>query len=99
MLQSLQKQFGAAVQEFPQTVANCTVMGETLYSLIKGRNLIAYPDADIEQHVTNATGIETPRGFRIAKEKASRKIDLPLLCRWLVLRRWRAATPSVGDRS
>jgi phage terminase large subunit-like protein len=77
MLQSLQKKMGATVvQEFPQTVANCTVMGEELYSLIKGKNLVAYPDSEMQAHVTNATGVETVRGFRIAKEKASKKIDL-----------------------
>jgi hypothetical protein len=51
-------------------------MGEELYSLIKGKNIIAYPDSDIRTHVLNAVGIETPRGFRIAKEKTSKKIDL-----------------------
>ncbi len=77
MLQSLQRKIGATVvQEFPQTVANTTVMGETLYDLIKNRNLVAYPSDELRQHVTNATGVETARGFRIAKEKASKKIDL-----------------------
>lgn len=76
MLQSLRLKFGAAVEEFPQTVANTTQMGETLYSLIKNKNLTAYESAEIGEHVLNATGIETARGFRIAKEKASKKIDL-----------------------
>jgi phage terminase large subunit-like protein len=76
MLQSLQRKIGpTVVQEFPQTVANTTVMGEELYALVNGRNLVAYPDADIHAHVLNATGVETARGFRLAKEKASRKID------------------------
>jgi ABC-type glutathione transport system ATPase component len=44
MIQSLQKKISAAAaQEFPQTVANTTAMGESLYSLIKGKNLLAYP--------------------------------------------------------
>jgi phage terminase large subunit-like protein len=78
MLQSLQKKIGAnVVQEFPQAVSNTTVMGEQLYGLIKGKNLVAYPDADMRAHVTNATGVETARGFRIAKEKASKKIVWP----------------------
>jgi hypothetical protein len=64
------------VQEFPQTVANTTTMGESLYGLIKGKNLIMYPDADMRSHVLNATGVETARGFRMAKEKATKKIDL-----------------------
>jgi phage terminase large subunit-like protein len=77
MLQSLQRKIGATVvQEFPQTVANTTVMGEELYSLIKGKNLVAYPDAELKAHITNSTGVETARGFRFAKEKASKKIDL-----------------------
>jgi phage terminase large subunit-like protein len=77
MLQSLQRKIGSTVvQEFPQTVANTTIMGEELYSLIKAKNLVSYPDAEIQAHVCNATGIETTRGFRIAKEKANRKIDL-----------------------
>jgi len=77
MLQNLQKKIGSnVVMEFPQTVANTTTMGESLYSLIKGKTLVAYPDDDIEAHILNATGVETARGFRIAKEKASKKIDL-----------------------
>jgi phage terminase large subunit-like protein len=77
MLQNLQRKMGESiVQEFPQTVANTTIMGETLFDLIKNRNLIAYADAQIREHVTNATGIETARGYRLAKDKASKKIDL-----------------------
>jgi hypothetical protein len=61
-------------------------MGESLFDLIKNRNLVAYADPQIREHVTNATGIETARGYRLAKEKASKKIDLAVW-RW----RWRAA--------
>jgi len=64
------------VCEFPQTVPNTTVMGEELYALIKNKNIVSYPDNELQAHVTNATGVETARGFRIAKEKASKKIDL-----------------------
>jgi phage terminase large subunit-like protein len=77
MIQSFKKKIGSTVAlEFPQTVANCTVMGEALYDLIKNRNLLAYPDPQLKEHVTNATGVETARGYRIAKDKASKKIDL-----------------------
>ena len=75
-LQNLRLLLGSAVQEFPQTVANCTIMGEELWSLIKNRNLVSYESAEIKEHVQNTTGVETPRGFRLAKEKASKKIDL-----------------------
>ena len=77
MIQSLQKKMGVTVVcEFPQTVPNTTVMGEELYALIKNKNIVSYPDNELQAHVTNATGVETARGFRIAKEKASKKIDL-----------------------
>lgn len=66
---------GIPVQEFPQTVSNTTRMGQTLYDLIKSRNLVLYPDQELRQHCLNAIAIEQPRGFRLAKEKASRKID------------------------
>jgi phage terminase large subunit-like protein len=93
-LQFLQAKMGeSVVQEFPQTQANCTIMGEELYSLIKGRNLIAYPDSDVRAHVLNATGIETPRGFRIAKEKASKKIDLAVALAMAACAALRAGKP------
>src|SRR5262249_51202072 len=77
MIQSLQKKMGVTVvQEFPQTVPNTTMMGEELYALIKNKNIVSYADNELLAHVTNATGVETARGFRIAKEKASKKIDL-----------------------
>ena len=37
--------------------------------------LSVYPDAELRQHVMNAVAIETPRGWRLAKEKSTRKID------------------------
>jgi phage terminase large subunit-like protein len=94
MLQSLQRKIGATlVQEFPQTVANTTTMGETLYDLVKNRNLVAYPSDELRQHVTNATGIETARGFRIAKEKASKKIDLAVALAMAVCAALQAGKP------
>jgi hypothetical protein len=98
----------AVVQEFPQTVSNTTVMGEELYSLIKGKNLVAYSDADMRVHVTNATGVETATGFRIAKEKASKKVELAVALAMAVCAALQAGKPltnphavplGVGNRS
>ena len=75
LIQRLQAQ-GLPVEEFPQTVPNCTKMGEELFSLISNKNLIVYPSPEMREHVTNAVAIETPRGIRLAKEKATKKIDL-----------------------
>lgn len=67
---------GLCIEEFPQTVANTTRMAQTLYDLLKGRNLVLYADDELRQQALNTIAVETPRGLRIAKEKASKKIDL-----------------------
>jgi phage terminase large subunit-like protein len=67
---------GIPMREYPQTVSNLTAMGSNLYELIKGRNLIAYPDDAIRLAVSRTIALETPRGLRLAKEKQSHKIDV-----------------------
>lgn len=66
---------GIRMREFPQTVANTTRMGQILFDVIQRRVLVLYPSAELRQQAMNAIAIETARGFRIAKEKASKKID------------------------
>jgi hypothetical protein len=67
---------GLPIIEFPQTVPNLTLASQNLYELISGRNLIAYPDAPMRLAISRAVAVETSRGWRIAKEKASHKIDV-----------------------
>jgi phage terminase large subunit-like protein len=62
--------------EFPQSVPNLTEASTNLYETIKGRNLIAYADDDIRLAISRAVALETTRGWRIAKEKQSHKIDV-----------------------
>jgi hypothetical protein len=69
-------QAGVPMVEFPQTQARLTDAGSNLYELVKGRNLVVYPDAEIRLAVQRSIAIETGRGWRIAKEKASHKIDV-----------------------
>ncbi len=66
---------GLPMLEFPQSVPNLTEASTNLYELLKGRNLTAYSDADLRLAVSRCVAIETSRGWRIAKEKASHKID------------------------
>jgi phage terminase large subunit-like protein len=66
---------GITVEEFPQSVGNMTLASQTLYELIKGRNLTAYPDDAIRLAVSRAVAVETSRGWRISKEKQSHKVD------------------------
>jgi phage terminase large subunit-like protein len=67
---------GLPMREYPQSVPNLTAAGNNLYELIKSQGLVAYADDDIRLAVSRAIAIETPRGFRIAKEKTSHKIDV-----------------------
>ena len=62
--------------EFPQTVAEPDEASSNLYDVIKGRNLTVYPDDDMRLAVSRAVALETSRGWRIAKEKQSHKIDV-----------------------
>jgi phage terminase large subunit-like protein len=69
-------QQGLPMVEFPQSVPNLTEASTNLYEIVKGRNLIAYPDHDMRLAVSWAVALETSRGWRIAKEKQSHKIDV-----------------------
>jgi hypothetical protein len=67
---------GVPMREYPQTTGNLTEIGSNLYELIKGRGLAVYRDANLRLAISRTIAIETPRGWRIAKEKASHKIDV-----------------------
>lgn len=64
------------MQEFPQTSGNLTDASSNLYELIKGENLAVYPDEAMRTSISQAIAVETPRGWRIAKEKQRHKIDV-----------------------
>jgi hypothetical protein len=67
---------GVLMKEYPQSVSNLTAMGENLFQLIKGRNLLVYPDEEIRTAVSRAAAVEGPRGWKIAKDKQSHQIDI-----------------------
>jgi phage terminase large subunit-like protein len=67
---------GLRMVEFAQSVPNLTEASSNLYELIKGRNLAIYPDAEMRLAVSRCVALETSRGWRIAKEKVSHKIDV-----------------------
>jgi hypothetical protein len=66
---------GIPIREFPQTQANCTLMGQTLFDLLTGQNLELYQSDEMRQQALSTVAVENPRGWRLAKEKASKKID------------------------
>jgi phage terminase large subunit-like protein len=67
---------GVPIEGFPQSASNLTEASQNLYELIKGGNLVAYPDAAVRLAVSRAVAVETARGWRIAKDKQSHKIDV-----------------------
>jgi phage terminase large subunit-like protein len=73
-ISTLQKA-GLPIEEFAQTSANCTRMGQTLFDGLNGKNIILYRARDLRQHALNTVAVDTARGWRIAKERSSKKID------------------------
>ena len=67
---------GLPMVEFPQSSPNLTRMGQNLYELIKGGNLQLYQDVEMRLSASHAIAIQSSRGWRIAKEKTSHKIDV-----------------------
>jgi phage terminase large subunit-like protein len=58
------------------TAPNLTAASQNLYELIREQALVAYPDEAIRLAISRAVAIETPRGWKISKEKISHRIDV-----------------------
>jgi hypothetical protein len=67
---------GVNMVEFPQSLPNLTSASQNLFELIKAQGIVAYPDADVRLAIQRSIAVENPRGWRIAKEKSSHKIDV-----------------------
>ena len=67
---------GIAVEEFPQSSPNLTAASQNLFELINSQALICYPDDELRLAISRAVAIETPRGWRIGKERQAFKIDI-----------------------
>ncbi len=67
---------GVPMREYPQSPANLTSMGSNLYEMIKSRGIVVYPDEGLRLAISRAVAVETPRGWKISKEKVSHKIDV-----------------------
>jgi hypothetical protein len=94
--QRLQRQ-GLRMQEFPQTMSNLTTMGENLFALIKGRNLLVYPDEQIRTAVLHAVAVESGRGWRLDKSKQSDHVDIVISLAMAALAAVRAQGASTFD--
>ena len=65
---------GFRVIEFPQGGKRIEA-DQGLYTAIVSQSLAHYGEPVLGEHVLNAVAVETPRGFRLAKEKTTLKID------------------------
>ena len=67
---------GLNMVEFNQTIPNLTTASQNLYELIKGQNIIVYEDDAIRTAISRAIAQENTRGWKIAKDKTSSRIDI-----------------------
>jgi len=67
---------GVKMVERAQSVPNITESSTCLYELVKAGNLAVYRDDALRTAVQRAVAIETARGWKIAKAKASHKVDV-----------------------
>lgn len=65
---------GIRIKEFPQTNQR-TEADQALYDAIIGGQVQHYNHPDLNAHIRNAIAVESVRGFRLAKDKTSLKID------------------------
>lgn len=65
---------GVRMIDMPQTTARVAA-DQSLYDAVMGRTIRHFNHPELNQAIANAVAVETPRGFRLAKEKTSRKID------------------------
>jgi len=70
------RRVGLSMVEFPQSLSNLTAASQNLFELIKAQGIVTYPDADIRLALQRSIAVETTRGWRIAKEKVSHRIDV-----------------------
>jgi phage terminase large subunit-like protein len=66
---------GIKMVEFPQSTDRLTSMGQNLYNLIKGRNLLLYEDKTMRDHALRCVAQESQRGWKITKSQGSHRID------------------------
>jgi phage terminase large subunit-like protein len=67
---------GVKIEEFSQTVPNLTAASQQLFELIQGQALVCYPNEAMRLAVSRCVAVESSRGWRIAKDKQSHKIDV-----------------------
>jgi phage terminase large subunit-like protein len=67
------KNLGLPVKPFQQTVSNMTAASQLMFDLFKNRHMEMYHDDDIRRHLQLSVAETTAQGFRIVKNKISKR--------------------------
>jgi hypothetical protein len=67
---------GVRMEEYPQSVPNLTEASQNPLRTDPGAQPCGYPNDAIRLAISRAVAAEPPRGWRIAKDKQSHKIDV-----------------------
>ena len=67
---------GIEIEEFPQSLGNLTAATNNLLDLVRERRLVLYRDEAMRTAVSRTVIVESARGLRIDKMKASYHIDV-----------------------
>jgi phage terminase large subunit-like protein len=78
---------GVNMRELPQTTAR-TESGQALYYAIASKTIRHFNHPDLNEHIANAVAAESGRGYRLAKERTSRKIDLAVALSMAHFKAW-----------
>jgi phage terminase large subunit-like protein len=67
---------GLPMEPFTQSSSNLEAASNNLAELIRHHNLSLYSDPEIRLAMSRTVAVETPRGLRISKSKASHRVDI-----------------------
>jgi phage terminase large subunit-like protein len=67
---------GLPMEPFTQTTSNLEAAATNLAELIRHHNLSVYEDSEIRLALSRTVAVETARGVRISKSKASHRVDV-----------------------
>ena len=87
------------IEEYPQTLPNLTAATSNLFDLIRARQLVLYPDAEMRLSISRAIIVESARGWRLDKMKQQHKIDVVVALSMACLAAVRDGNKSRYDRS
>jgi len=75
VIQRLQRR-SMPIEGYAQSVPNLTEAASNLFQLVRSRTLQVYRDEDMRRSVLATVASESSRGWKLAKEKQSQKIDV-----------------------